>query len=47
MKCRDFLLKVHDQSGSSQNRYNPSKQIRFKTSMLRSDLYDLLMRILL
>ena len=40
MKCRDFLLKVHDQSGSSQNRYNPSKQIRFKTSMLRSDLYD-------
>ena len=40
MKCRDFLLKVHDQLGSSQNRYNSSKQIRFKTSMLRSDLYD-------
>ena len=40
MKCRDFLLKVQDQSGSSQNRYNPSKQIRFKTSMLRSDLND-------
>ena len=40
MKCRDFLLKVQDQSGSSQNRYNPSKQIRFNTSILRSDLND-------
>ena len=28
----------HDQSGN--NRYNPSKQIRYKTSMLRSDICD-------
>ena len=26
---------IHDQSGSVDNRYKPSKQIRFKTSMLR------------
>ena len=32
--------KVHDQSGNAENRYNPNKQIRFKTSMLRSDLCD-------
>ena len=31
---------IHDQSGSVDNRYKPSKQIRFKTSMLRSDLCD-------
>ena len=31
-------VKVHDQSGSAEDRYKPSKQIRFKTSMLRSDL---------
>ena len=31
-------IEVHDQSGN--DRYNPSKQIRFKTSMLRSDLCD-------
>ena len=31
---------VHDQSGSADDRYKPSKQIRFKTSMLRSDLCD-------
>ena len=30
-------IKVHDQSGKS---YNINKQIRFKTSMLRSDLCD-------
>ena len=30
-------IKVHDQSGKT---YNTSKQIRFKTSMLRSDLCD-------
>ena len=29
-----------DPSGSAENRYKPSKQIRFKTSMLRSDLCD-------
>ena len=31
---------VHDQSGSAKDRYKPSKQIRFKTSMLRSGLCD-------
>ena len=33
-------IEVHDQSGTTENRYNPNKQIRFKTSMLRSDLCD-------
>ena len=33
-------IKVHDQSGDTENRYKPSKQIRLKTSMLQSDLYD-------
>ena len=28
-------VEVHDQSGSPDNRYKPSKQIKFKTSMLR------------
>ena len=31
-------IEVHDQSGSAEDRYKPSKQIRFKTSMLRWDL---------
>ena len=31
---------VHDQSGSADDTYKPSKQIRFKTSVLRSDLCD-------
>ena len=30
-------VKVHDQSGSADDRYKPNKQIRFKTLMLRSD----------
>ena len=30
-------IEVHDQSGES---YNINKQIRFKTSMLRGDIYD-------
>ena len=30
-------VEVHDQSGGT---YNTNKQIRFKTSMLRSDLFD-------
>ena len=30
----------HDQSGNADDRYKPNKQIRFKTSMLRSDLCD-------
>ena len=33
-------IEVHDQSATAENRYKPSKQIRFKTSMLRSDLCD-------
>ena len=33
-------IKVHDQSGTPEDRYKPSKQIRFKTSVLRSDLCD-------
>ena len=32
--------KVHDRSGSADDRYKPNKKIRFKTSMLRSDLCD-------
>ena len=31
-------IKFHDPSGNAENRYNPNKQIRFKISMLRSDL---------
>ena len=33
-------VKLHDQSGSTDDRYKTNKQIRFKTSMLRSDLCD-------
>ena len=33
-------IEVYDQSGTAENRYKPNKQIRFKTSMLRSDLCD-------
>ena len=33
-------VKVHRQLDSADGRYKPSKQIRFKTSMLRSDLCD-------
>ena len=33
-------MEVHDQSGSAEDRYKTSKQKRFKTSMLRSDLCD-------
>ena len=32
--------RIHDQSGSADDRNKPKKQIRFKTSMLRSDLCD-------
>ena len=31
-------IEVHDQSSTAKDGYKPSKQIRFKTSMLRSDL---------
>ena len=33
-------VELHDQSGSAEDRYKPNKQIRFKTSILRSDLRD-------
>ena len=33
-------VEIHDQSGSADDRYKPTKQIRLKTSMLRSDLCD-------
>ena len=33
-------IEVHDQSGTAEDRYKLSKQIRFKTPMLRSDLCD-------
>ena len=33
-------IENHDQSGNAEDRYKPSKQIKFKTSMLRSDLCD-------
>ena len=33
-------IKVHDQLGNAEYIFNPSKHIRFKTSMLRSDLCD-------
>ena len=31
-------VEVHDQSGDANDRYKPNKPIRFKTSVLRSDL---------
>ena len=33
-------IEVNNQSGNAENRYKPSKQTRFKTSMLESDLCD-------
>ena len=33
-------VEVHDQSGSADDRYKPNKKVRFKASMLRSDLFD-------
>ena len=33
-------IEVHDQSSHAEDRYKPSKEMRFKTSMLRSDLCD-------
>ena len=33
-------IEIHDQSGNAEDRYNPSKHIRFKTSVLRSDQCD-------
>ena len=33
-------IEVHDQLGNAENRYKQSKQIRFKTLLLRSDLCE-------
>ena len=33
-------MEFHDQSGSAENRCKPRKQIRFKTPVLQSDLWD-------
>ena len=33
-------IEVYDQSGTAKDRYKPSKQIRFKTSISISDLCD-------
>ena len=33
-------IEAHDQLGNAEDRYKPSKQIWFNTSMLRSDLCD-------
>ena len=33
-------IEPHDESGNTEDRYKPSKQIRFKTSMLISDICD-------
>ena len=33
-------VEVHHQSDEANDRYKPNKRIRFKTSMLRSDLCD-------
>ena len=33
-------IEVHDQSGTVKGRYKPSKQVRFNSSVLRSDLCD-------
>ena len=33
-------IEVHDQSGTAEDRYKPIKKMRFKTSVLRSDLYN-------
>ena len=40
-------VEVHDQSDNAKDKYKPSKQIRFKTSMLRSDYVILVTHILL
>ena len=33
-------IEVHDQLSNAEDRYKPSKQIRFKASVLRSDVCD-------
>ena len=40
-------VEVHDQLDNAKDKYKPSKQIRFKTSMLRSDYVILVTHILL
>ena len=36
-------VEVHDQSGDANDRYKLNKPIRFKTSMLRLDVCDILL----
>ena len=36
----EIWIDVYDQSGNTENRYTPSKQIRFKTLMLRLEFCD-------
>ena len=38
--CFQKWIEVYDQFGTAENRYKPSKQIKFKTPILRSDLCD-------
>ena len=33
-------IEVHDQLGNAEDKYKPSKQIRFKTSVLKPDLCE-------
>ena len=33
-------IEIHDQSCSAEDRYKPSKELKFETSMLLSDLCD-------
>ena len=50
-KVPSFITKkwteVHDQSSSAENRYKPSKLIRFTTPMLQSDYVILVVHVLL
>ena len=34
------LIEIHDQSGDADNRYKPSKQMRFKVSLFQSYFFD-------
>ena len=40
-------IEVYDQSGNAKGRYRPSKQIRFKTTMLQSDVITVMHTLLL
>ena len=40
-------IEVYDQPGNAKGRYRPSKQIRFKTTMLQSDVITVMHTLLL